>query len=260
MSKAFDITFLGTCACDFSPRLKGELRDCFDKDARRSSAVLINKRFLIDCGTHTLDSLRIAGADTDLITDIFITHLHSDHFNADNIAAIARGHKSPLRLWVRADAMLDDIENVQRIRMESFKKYSVTEGLELTAIPANHAPSAYPQHFILESCGKKMFYGCDGGWFLNESFIYLKRASLDLAVLDCTVGDYVGDFRMGEHNSIPMIRLMLPSLLNVGAIREDTEIYLSHLAPSLHEPHEITVRIAEDFGAKVAYDGLTIEI
>ena len=29
------ITFLGTCACDFSPRLKTDCRDRFDNDAYR---------------------------------------------------------------------------------------------------------------------------------------------------------------------------------------------------------------------------------
>ena len=89
--------FLGTCACDFSPRLKDEFKDCFDKDARRASALLGNDAYLIDCGPHTLDSLRIAGKSMEPITDIFITHIHYDHFTAGNIAKIAEGKKKPLR-------------------------------------------------------------------------------------------------------------------------------------------------------------------
>ena len=42
--------FLGTCACDYSPKLKTEFADTFDFDARRSSAFLLNGRYLIDCG------------------------------------------------------------------------------------------------------------------------------------------------------------------------------------------------------------------
>jgi rubrerythrin len=49
-----ELLFLGTCARDFSPRLGGECRDCFDLDARRSSSALVDGRYLIDCGTHTL--------------------------------------------------------------------------------------------------------------------------------------------------------------------------------------------------------------
>ena len=64
------ITFLGTCACDFSPRLKTDLKDKFDKDARRSSAILIGESTLVDCGMHILDELRISGTDPAKIKDI----------------------------------------------------------------------------------------------------------------------------------------------------------------------------------------------
>ena len=73
------------------------------------------------------------------------------------------------------------------------------------------------------------------------------------------MGDYNGDFRMGEHNSIPMIRMMLPSLRTVDAIDDKTRIVLSHLAPSLHKPHAETCEIVADFGT-VAYDGMILKI
>ena len=41
----------------------------FDYDARRSSSILIDGEILVDCGIHTLDSLRIAGIDYDKISD-----------------------------------------------------------------------------------------------------------------------------------------------------------------------------------------------
>ena len=72
---SFELLFLGTCACDFSPRLKTDLKNKFDKDARRSSALLIDGHMLIDCGYHTVESLGIAGiplsdiTDTDIIYD-----------------------------------------------------------------------------------------------------------------------------------------------------------------------------------------------
>ncbi|MBO7156708.1 MAG: energy-coupling factor transporter transmembrane protein EcfT, partial [Clostridia bacterium] len=42
--------------------------------------------------------------------------------------------------------------------------------------------------------------------------------NLDIAVLDCTMGDYDGDWRVGEHNSIGMLRVLIPSLKSVKAI------------------------------------------
>ena len=144
--------------------------------------------------------------------------------------------------------------------MTPFVAYSPSDALTVTGMPANHDGDAHPQHFMIECCGKRLFYGCDGAWLLNETYGFMRRKRFDALILDATVGDYEGDLRMSEHNSIPMIRLMLPSLRKVGIIDGQSALWLSHIAPSLHAPHERTVEIARAFGADVAYDGLKIEI
>lgn len=257
--KNYKITFLGTCACDFSDKLNNEFKDCFDKNARRASAVMINDNFLIDSGLHVLDSLRIAKKDLGEISDIFISHLHSDHFNLDNIKKIAKCTKS-LRLWVREDAEIPQIENVQIVKMTPYTEYEVKSGVYVTGLLANHDPSSCPQHLIFKCGERKLFYGCDGAWLLTPTYNYLKKAELDVAIFDCTMGDYLGDYRVGEHNCISMLRILLPSLKNERIITNDTRVYFSHLAPSLHKPHDETEIIANGFGASVAYDGLVTEL
>jgi ribonuclease BN (tRNA processing enzyme) len=254
-----ELRFLGTCAADFSPRLSADLKDKFDLDARRSSSVLLDDRYLVDCGVHTADSIRIAGVDRKEIKYIFISHLHRDHYDPQNIAYIAERQKEPVKLFVREDAELPYIPNVRIVRMKQFVTYEVDEDMKVTGLTANHDEKVRPRHLLFEYKGKKFFYGLDGGWLINATFNYLRDSHLDLAILDATCGDYEGDYRMAEHNSIPMIRLMLPSLRTVGMIDGHTKIILSHLAPSLHKSHEETVKIAEAFGATVAYDGMTAE-
>ena len=131
----------------------------------------------------------------------------------------------------------------------------------------SHAGKMIPDHFchapiIVGRCFKtgEIFYALDGALFLHKTFYSLVEKEIDLLVLDGTTGDYEGDYRLCEHNSIPLIRLMLPSMRTVSMIKKDTLVYLSHLAPSLHKSHEETVAICEKFGAKVAYDGLKTEI
>ena len=58
--------------------------------------------------------------------------------------------------------------------------------------------------------------------------------------------------------TIPMIRVMIPSLKTVGIIDSHTQIYLSHIAPSLHIPHKQLVKSVQQDGFIVAYDGLKI--
>ena len=258
MEQKTKLTFLGTAAANFSPRLKTDCKDCFDKDARRASCMLIGENYLVDCGMYVMESIRIAGVDMSKITDIFVTHLHADHFIAGHVAQIAAGKEKPLRLWVRRDAQLPPIDNVEVVYLPLQKEVAVSETMTVVSVDANHDPKSFPQHFVFTINGKKMLYALDGGWFLTSSYNYLRDAKLDLAVLDATCGDYVGDYRMGEHNSIPMIRLMLPSLKKWGTIDDETRVYLSHIAPKLHAPHDETVELVAKDGLLVAYDGLTV--
>lgn len=85
----YQLLFLGTCACDYSPRLATDCKDRFDRDARRASSLLLNGRLLIDCGPHCLDAMCIAEVDAGEVTDLLLTHLHSDHFNPDNVRTLA---------------------------------------------------------------------------------------------------------------------------------------------------------------------------
>ena len=255
-----DILFLGTCACDYSPLLQTTYKDTFDKNARRSSCALVNGRYLIDCGDHCLEELRIANVNLAQITDVFVTHFHRDHYNVDCISQIAKASNRTLRVWVRGDASVIALPNVEWKLMQKGVEYVVDENVNATGLLANHDENAFPQHILLEIDGKRMFYALDGAWFLHETYYALKNANLDMLVLDCTCGDYEVDYRMGEHNSIPMIRLMLPSLKKWGVITEKTQVYVSHLAPSLHKPHEETVEILSKDGVQVAYDGLALSI
>ena len=258
MEHEMKLLFLGTAAANFSPRLKTDCKDRFDKDARRASCILIGENYMVDCGMYAMESLRIAGTDISKITDIFITHLHADHFIPEHIAQIAQGKQKPLRVWVRRDAQLPDIPNTEVIYLPRHTPVRLSDTMTVESIDANHDPKAFPQHLIFTVNGKQLLYALDGAWFLTESYRYLRNRKLDVAVLDATCGDYVGDYRMGEHNSIPMIRLMLPSLRTWGAFREDTRVYLSHLAPKLHLPHEETAALVAKDGLLVAYDGLEV--
>lgn len=260
---SFEFVFLGTCACNYARyehRFFEDLKDTFDNDARRAAAMLIDGHIMVDCGPHAADALHIVGASGADITDIVITHLHDDHFVPENIERIALLREHPLNLWVSEDAEVPTMRNVSLCRMKKFERYELGAGLSVVGLLANHDPQTSPQHLLFEKNGKKLFYGCDGAWMMTETFNYLRDKKLDAVVFDATVGDYEGDYRMAEHNSIPMIRLMIPSLKAKEIITDSTEIYLSHIAPRLHKSHAETVDIVKNDGFKVAFDGMGISI
>ena len=259
-----NLFFLGTCAADFSPKLNNECADCFDKDARRASCALLDDKFLIDCGPHCLDSLQIAGIDMTTITDVFFTHLHDDHFNPNNLQTIASARAAkgaaPLRVWFREDADFPVITDIEPHRMKLYERYAVNETLFITSVEANHTQSFYPQWLLFEEADKKMLYAIDGAWFIEAAYHFLKNKAIDTLIMDATCGDDIKDDRMAGHNSLPMIRLLLPSLRYSNIITAQTKILLTHLAPSLHRPHAETVTLVEPDGMIVAYDGFMTEL
>lgn len=260
MEKETLFTFLGTSAADFSLLRATDCQDRFDKNARRASCMMINESYLIDCGMHVIDSLRIAKKDIDKITDVFITHFHADHFIQKHVEMIAANKPTPLRLWCRNDTKVPEMNNVDVIRMEEGTYYHVAPNLNVKAVYANHDETAFPQHYIFDANGKKVMYATDGAWILERAFRFLKNANLDVIILDATCGDYLDERRLAEHNNIPMLRVLIPFMKKTGIIHDNTKVYLTHLAPSLHKPHDETQEIVNADGFIVAYDGLTFNL
>lgn len=251
------LLFLGTGAADTSPRIAAEFPDCFRLDERRCSSVLLDRRILIDCGPHTLDALRIAGEDPAGITDLVLTHLHRDHYRPDAIARLAALTGMPLRIHFRAGAPVAVPEGALACPTELFREVPVG-ALRMTGFPANH--DAFPMHLSFTDGETSFLYASDGAWFLGETVRAMRGLGYRAVFLDATVGDYTGDYRMGEHNSIPMLRLMVPSMRTLGILNGTSEVWLTHIAPTLHKGHDNLTEIARREGWQVAYDGLEIEI
>lgn len=251
---SFDILFLGTGAAD---GMSAKFPNNFDnRSLRRCASALIGGKILLDCGPHTQFALSIAGIDPLNITDIILTHLHDDHFSAEDVNSLLAANPN-LRLWCCEDAVFTVSPNCEIVKMLPFCEYKIGE-FSVTGVPANH--TQYPQHLSIEKDGKKLFYGLDGAWFLGDTVEYMKNRKYDMFVFDATVGNYVGDYRMGEHNSIPMIRLMCESMKTLDIICKSTTLVLSHMAMCLHKTHQETCEIVKTDGFTVAFDGMKIEL
>lgn len=254
--------FIGTAACDYSPLLQSVYKDSLDKDARRSSAALVDGHILIDCGHHTLDSLRIQEISCGDIDILLLTHLHNDHYIPENIKVIACASQRVLKIYVTESAapqVNKDLEgsNVEVYGVKCGERLEICQDSFVTALPANH--TAHAVHYLIKVEDKKIYYATDGAWIMYDAFYALRDADLDLLVLDCTVGDYEGDYRVAEHNSIPMVRSMLQSFSKFN-ICNHGEVYITHIAPSLHRSHAETEELLKDEKINVAYDGLEIEL
>lgn len=264
-SKPMQLTFLGTCAADADREaIQTVCPDRFDPDHRRYAAALLDGHILIDCGPTVPEAMRILGADPQAVTDLIITHTHEDHFDPASLEAVVGNRQDPLRIWceLNACARVSGVPGTLLCPLIAGQPVQL-DTLTLTPLAANHRVEETPEtplHYLIEEGGRRLFYGCDGGWLLTATLEALIGKRIDLFVFDGTVGDYEGDERLAAHNSIPMIRLMLKSMRPLGVFAPNGRIYLSHLARTLHRPHAETQEILARDGLYAAFDGLTLDI
>lgn len=104
---------------------------------------------------------------------------------------------------------------------------------------------------------EKAFYGLDGAWYLRPTWAEMKQHQFSLMVFDCTVGDS-DDWRLFEHNTIPMLRKMTKEIRAQKMLQKDGKLIASHLARTLHGSHDETVAILQKLHMITAFDGMTI--
>lgn len=251
-----EIVFVGTGAADWDINEKGNF-------FRRNSAALVNNNLLVDCGEHIFD-FADSNNEPDLyknVTDIIITHNHSDHIDGKSVSEIAENQKIRVGCCGEIQRLIGENINIDYTTFKPYEEQSIGE-YKITPLLANHYVIAkgddYAFHYIIEtSDGKKIFYGLDGAWFLRPSWEEMKKHKFDVMVLDCTVGDSE-DWRIFEHNTIPMLRHMTGEIRNRGMLSENGMIVASHLARTLHVSHAETEKILKEFGVTAAYDGFKI--
>ena len=224
------ITFLGTGAADWPlEKPKGTA------EFRRFSSALVDDSLLIDPGPQVMDALAEFQIDPGKIRYIINTHRHSDHFSKTSVQALADN-----------GARFYPLENGES---KTLGKYTVH------AYKGNHGTCAETVHYIIHDGKNCIFYGLDGAWLLYDEIQAIKQYKPDIAILDGTVGEIDGDYRIFEHNNLQMVREMQKALSPyVG------KFVISHLARTLHTDHSTLCKLMSKDNITVAFDGLSLLI
>lgn len=258
------ITFLGTGAALCIRVPESEMTN----DKRRCAATLIDENIMIDMSFQSVDFAKKLGKDMSKITDVFLTHSHADHFQKHVLMSLAEETEAKLNFWCHKNAVenlgLDEseLEKINLHTVDVLDKWE-TGGVAVTALSANHLTQGneQPLHYIFEKDGKKLFFGCDGGWFTALTWEYLRKQKLDAVILDATVGDDAGNFRIGTHNSIPMLKIINAALTQNNIMDENAPRIANHIADSVYKMSKGEVKAAlAEIGMIATDDGLEIEI
>ena len=223
------LQFLGTGAADWSPK-KPETGE-----HRWLSSALINDELLIDPGPCVLDAIQKFEIEIKKIKYIIVTHRHGDHFNEENLKFLVDSGAEFVEFSVNEEKQIG--------------KYTVK------SVEANHPTCKSTVHYFIDDGEKRIFYGLDGAWLLMPEVDEIKKKQVDLAVLDATIGNISGDYRIFEHNNLKMVIEMKETLSKYV-----DKFVISHMARTLHDNHEVLSAQMEKEGILTAFDGMILEI
>lgn len=250
-----EMLILGSGAADWTERSK-------DGFYRRNAAALVNRELLLDCGSGIWDFTRSFRGALDGVTDVLVTHGHEDHFQLWSLLELAKTRALRIAGDGELRGLIGSLPGVTFIPLTPYVpveigRYRVTPVLANHDVVSRGTRRAY--HYIIDTPdGKTLLYALDGAWFLCPTWEEMRRHMYDLMVLDCTVGD-CDDWRLCEHNTIPMLRLLTRQMRAQKMLRRGGQIVASHFSRDLHGSHEETAHILEAFGVRAAFDGMRIE-
>jgi len=264
-------TFAGTGAADWPIH-----NDSFYKNysvqrrervEQRKFSCACYRSLLIDCGLGTFGLLNEVRQELSALTDVVITHSHPDHFDAAELSMLCEKlAPAKLTIWGAKELQpqLPSCANLSYRQVECFVPFT-TGKLRITALPSNHWVADTDEqtvNYLIEDTqeDKTIFYGLDGAWLPIQSWRHLMHYKFDLFVLECTSGRDEMDMRAFIHNNTQMVRLLVGAIRHHKLLKPTGQIYVSHIAYTLHDSHEALQKELDVMGVKVAFDGLSIEI
>ena len=262
------LLFLGTGAAGSIRRNESEITD----GMRRCASMMIDDTVVVDIARQSFDYAVKLGKDPSVVTDIFLSHAHGDHFCHETLMQYITAAKTKLRFWCHRGA-LENLnfteEEKQRIDICPVEICDTweTAGMTVTALPANHLVGDFssaekPLHYIFEKDGKKLYYGCDGGWYTAIEWEYFRKYKVvfDAVILDATVGEDTGNFRIATHNNLAMLNILALALRQNGMLADKAILIADHIGGGLYNLEKPLAETFAEMGMIAAEDGGVVEI
>ncbi|MCR5278938.1 MAG: hypothetical protein K6E19_05795 [Lachnospiraceae bacterium] len=263
-----EIRFLGTGGADW-PDAPAHEGDFF----RHHASIIINNTILLDPGPGIYEYARtLPGVNMEGITDIFVTHTHEDHWSTDTLDSILKNAKEKVRLFFHYSAKVNlnlsretkwgkglSRESLSKLILCPMKRGGRAKAGNLTFLnlEANHIGEHGERgsHYVITGETETWFYGCDGGWFTTATWDVLRTLSFDGVILDGTVGEDSGNFRIAGHNTLAMNKLLAGAMKEQGMLKPGTKLYLSHFGMTTYDRGTDITETVKQAGFLEARDG-----
>jgi len=243
------------------------------KEIRHRSAFRIDKKVMIDTGDDYVTQAARFGDDLADLQHVLLTHTHMDHFNRQFMWSRTVGEvmpTTPMTIYFVDQAYsvaekLKDVKYITYEKLEFGKTYKISD-MEVTPLRGVHSTEneKYSANYLIKLAdGRLMYYGVDSGYYLDETFDYLKNYKLDIFITECT---YPRERPIEESvpNHMDLSRCVenMDKLYENGTIDKNTKIYATHIdcrGKNHAQLEEYFAKLDRDYTVNVAYDGLSID-
>ncbi len=234
---------------------------------------MIDEIFKVDWPPDTMYHVHRDKLQLHRMQHLIMTHGHGDHlYQADLATRVPPfGHMPAddpgLDIWgpdsviTQLTPMISKLvpqDQVNPIRLhvvEPFTEYTLGDA-RLVPLPADHAAGGCLVHLFTRN-GKTLFYGHDSGYYPEETWTYLAKYRLDIALLDCTNGSIEEErFHMG----VTGVKKCKRRLQEMGCLHTASRVIVTHFSHNgglLH--HDLEAQLWPD-GIEVAYDGMHVVV
>jgi phosphoribosyl 1,2-cyclic phosphate phosphodiesterase len=282
------ITFLGSSAANAYPEAFCRCKNCEQarilsgRSIRKRSAALINDDLLIDLGPDIMTAANIHNCSLSGVRYCLQTHAHADHLDPSHFLSRSPGygvvgaprlhffassgtlrHIAHLLERDCAPAGFLDPEVGEQLNLEVHQinpQQSITVGsYNVTAFPANHDPMVEPLLYAIKMNRRTIFYGTDTATLPEETWrcFHKHKLQFDLVILDHTYGpNELGNDHLNAHQFIEHVA----RFRNEGLLTQHARAFATHIAHEGNPAHPKLADFAKQYGYKIAYDGLVLEV
>lgn len=285
--------FLGTAAAEQFPNPFCSCETCQrtrssgdSRDFRRRSSFRLDEETLIDFNADTLFASSQYRSPLTGLQNLFVTHMHEDHFDYWNMEFLnmsvtpckplqvylspeaAEGFSEACRLLRKApfDQMREQFFRMEKVyELHPLPFYETVKVGEMLATPmrGRHEGFFNGEHsanFVFERPSGNVMYASDTGRFYGETLEWLQNRHLDVLVIEGSFGLMEAPYDCG-HMTLQSLTETLEALYGQGTLDQSSRVYVTHIAHKgdlLHGEYERLLQ--ERFGKQVmlAYDGLEI--
>lgn len=272
------ITYYGTSASEAWPALFCSCQACLQakrlggKNIRSRSQALIDTTLLIDFPPDTSYHVQHLHLNLQQVRTLLITHSHHDHFFPYDMGMrmsafaegtmdhklLAYGNETTEKKYLESVTLYEGIgQFVEFRRIAPFETIVTEDGYQVTALLADHNQPEQSLMYLIKKGGRLMLYAHDTGIFPECTWEYLEGTRLDLVSLDCTA--LSRDWRQG-HMGFQAVDQVGRRLKEMGCVRPDTKMVLSHFAHFGDFTHDKICEIENPKGYEIAYDGCFFEL